>query len=512
MLFNSLLFLFGFLLLAFLGYRACLRWGGRKPTMVWLVAVSLLFYGWWNPAYLLLLCGSILFNYIAGELILNSAGRPSAQKGVMAFAIAANLGTLVYYKYLFPLLAWARAHHLPVPDAADSVILPLGISFFTFTQIGYLFDCKDGLASGRRFLEYALFVTFFPHLIAGPILHHREMIPQFEDDATWRPNAVRALTGFAVFTLGLGKKVLIADGLSEVASLAFDHPDTLTTAESWYGALSYSLQLYFDFSGYSEMAAGLALLFNLRFPANFDSPYRAPSIIDFWQRWHMTLTRYLNLYLYNPMALAVTRWRTARGLPVGRRGLKTLAGFASMTALPTFYTLFLAGIWHGAGVQFIIFGLLHAFYLVVNHAWRLLRHDRAKAAPPPSAFSAAMSTAASVLLTYLAVVVAQVFFRAHSVDDGWTMLRQMGGLHASATGVGIVFPRRLLPLFLLVWFAPNVLQIFGNYEPMLTAPRHAAPALLRWRPNLVWGLALGGLLGLAVLLVNGSSEFLYFQF
>jgi hypothetical protein len=267
MLFNSPLFLFLFLPLVWVGFHLSARLNHRF-AVAWLVGASLLFYGWWTPAYLILLCGSILFNYTVGRLIQKTIEKPSLQFTILTVGVAANLLLLGYYKYLFPLLHWLEqfGFHLVPPNS--SVILPLGISFFTFTQIGYLIDCRAALTSGRRFLDYALFVTFFPHLIAGPILHHREMMPQFEDKETWRFDPTRLAVGLSIFFIGLAKKDVIADYFAVTAQFTFDHPTGVTTLQAWGGVLSYSLQLYFDFSGYSEMAIGLALLFNIRFPAN----------------------------------------------------------------------------------------------------------------------------------------------------------------------------------------------------------------------------------------------------
>ncbi len=233
---------------------------------------------------------------------------------------------------------------------------PLGISFFTFTQIGYLLDCRNGLARDRSPLNYTLFVAFFPHLIAGPILHNREIMPQFADAATYRYSAHNLAAGLGIFLLGLLKKCLLADPCAAVVGPGFANPDALTFFPAWQVALSYSLQLYFDFSGYSDMAIGLARMFNVRFPLNFNSPYKARSVIEYWQRWHMTLTRYLNLCLYDPLALAITRRRRARGQSTRREAQATPLGFAQMVLLPIFVTMTLAGIRHGSGPTFLVFG------------------------------------------------------------------------------------------------------------------------------------------------------------
>jgi alginate O-acetyltransferase complex protein AlgI len=511
MLFNSLLFLLFFLPLAWGGFRLCSRIGHRFAAG-WLVAVSLLFYGWWTPAYLLLLCGSIVFNYVLGVLIQRTVEKASLQQVILAFGITANLLLLGYYKYLFPVLHWVQQYGIQLVPPGTAVLLPLGISFFTFTQIGYLVDCKAALTSGRSIIHYALFVTFFPHLIAGPILHHREIMPQFENRGIWRFRLDNIAIGLSIFFIGLAKKDIVADNFATYANIGFSNPGGLTIMQAWSSACAYSMQLYFDFSGYSEMAIGLGLLFNIRFPANFDSPYKSPSIIDFWQRWHITLTRFLNLYLYNPIALWITRRRAERHLPVGRQGLKTFSGFLAMVAFPTFITMILIGIWHGAGLQFLAFGLLHAVYLGVNHTWRLLFHK--KNAPQQVGPALWFSTVWKVLLTYLAVLVAQVFFRSPSVSDALTMLASMAGHHQFQPDFDLAInPKKKLVLaFLFVWFAPNVLQIFAPWEPTLSKPHALVPGWLQWKPNVAWAVAMGILATLAILAVSGQTEFLYFRF
>ena len=511
MLFNSFTFLLLFLPLALGGYYlSCAI--GHKIAKGWLVGASLVFYGWWSPAYLVLLCGSIAVNYVIGLLIQATVGNTTLQRTILFLGISGNLALLGFYKYLFPLLHWLGEHGINLVAPEASVVLPLGISFFTFTQIGYLIDCQAGLTAGGRFLDYTLFVTFFPHLIAGPILHHREMMPQFESKETMRFRLDRISIGLAIFFIGLAKKVVIADHLRSTVNDGFSLAGNLTIVDSWTAVLAYSMQLYFDFSGYSEMALGLALLFNIRFPANFDSPYKSASIIEFWQRFHMTFTRYLNLYLYNPIALWVTRRRTEAGYPVGRQGLKTGGGFMAMVAFPTFFTMGLAGIWHGAGFNFMIFGLLHAIYLTVNHGWRLLLHQKSALQPLGSDFW--LNRAWKILLTYLAVVVAQIFFRAATLPDALAILRNLTGhrLPPPPNSIPIAFPKPLILTFPLIWFAPNVLQMFAPWEPTLSKPHALVPPWLQWRPTVTWAVAMALIAAIAILSVGGATEFLYFRF
>jgi D-alanyl-lipoteichoic acid acyltransferase DltB (MBOAT superfamily) len=514
LLFTSYAFLFAFLPAALAGFFLAGRWAGRRAAALWLVAASFVFYGWWTPEYVPLLALSIAGNYAIARLLIATAARPRLPGWVLGAGIAANLAALCWFKYLAWLLGLAGAPAwLSAPVAG--VALPLGISFFTFTQILFLVDCRQGMARHRGALDYCLFVTFFPHLIAGPILHHREMMPQFADPATYRFRAGNVAVGLGIFIVGMLKKCLIADPTGAGVAAAFAAPQALTVVPAWHAALAYSMQLYFDFSGYSDMAIGLGLMFNLRLPLNFNSPYKAAGIIAYWQRWHMTLTRTITLLLYNPIAMRVARRRAARGRP----GPRSLGGFAAMVAAPTVVTMALAGVWHGAGAQFLVFGLLHAAYLSINHAWRVFRRP----APAGPAWHVA-----SVLLTYLAVLVAAVFFRAPSVAAALSMLGGMTGLH----GAGALLPSAgaamagawsdgmrnaaevawLAALFLIVWFMPNTQQIFESARPVLDRITPGPLAWLRWRASMGWAVALGLAGVVAVLSMGGSGEFLYFRF
>lgn len=521
MLFNSYAFIFAFLPLALGGFYLLARWR-HDFASAWLVLTSFAFYGWWNPPFVMLLAGSIAFNYAMGLALQSLSTRPGAQAWVLAGSVFCNLALLFYYKYFVYTLSLLVDFGLTVQAAQDDILLPLGISFFTFTQIGYLIDCRDGIAKGRRLLDYALFVTFFPHLIAGPILHHREMMPQFENRETFLFKAENLAVGASLFIIGLAKKVIVADRLAPLSHQGFSNAGDLSTPAAWSAALCYSLQLYFDFSGYSDMAIGLARMFGIRFPANFNSPYKAGSIIDFWQRWHMTLTRYLTLYLYNPVAMSITRRRLAAGKAVGRQGTATVAGFTSMVAFPTAFTMILAGIWHGAGLQYLIFGLLHAAYLTINHAWRTFG---------PRTAPTLLVRAGYILLTYLAVLVAQVFFRATSASDAIAMLSAMAGFSSAlginelamaqnAEAIRIAHAELLDPLvavkialcFGIVFALPNSLELLSNFEPILGKFRPKADSMPRWRPSAGWGAAVGALGALSLLYLLGATEFLYFQF
>jgi D-alanyl-lipoteichoic acid acyltransferase DltB (MBOAT superfamily) len=524
MLFNSLSFLLLFLPITFVGYYG-LAFVGDRWAAVWLVAASFVFYSWWSFSLVFLLAGSIAFNFICGALILRAKTREPLQIFLLTLGICGNLSLLFYYKYLFAILNWLGFHGVISLVHPYSVILPLGISFFTFTQIGYLVDCKGGVVKTNRLLDYCLFVTFFPHLIAGPIIHHREMMPQFADPNTYRFRWDNLASGMTLFIIGLTKKVVLADQFILPVSNTFGNNNGLPFLQAWDGALSYSLQVYFDFSGYSDMACGLALFFGLRFPANFNSPYRATSIIDYWQRWHMTFTRYLTLYLYNPVSLEISRRRLAQGKSVSRKAIATPSGFLSMIAFPTFFTMIPAGAWHGAGLQFLIFGLLHGTYLTINHAWRSFG-PRVPETSPHSALKIT-ATVGKIALTYLAVLVAQIFFRSASVHDALRLLSGMVGTNGifSSTAppliepgigylryLGLVHPVMLVLLYALVWFAPNSLQILDRVKPTLSPIKQDSLFVLTWKPTVAWAMAVGIVAVLTFLNVTGTTEFLYFRF
>lgn len=554
MLFNSFSFVFLFLPVSLLGFYAAARLG-KSLARAWLALASFGFYIWWHPPFALLLLISIVFNFGCGILLLRLRGKP-AQICVLALAIGANLAALIYYKYAFSMLSWLGQMGVLPHGWMSEVLLPLGISFFTFTQIGYLLDTKDGSVKDSNPVTYALFVTFFPHLIAGPILHHKEIMPQFADDSTYRFNNDNFTRGFSLFVIGMLKKVCIADGFSSIANAGFASTGSLAFFSAWGAVLCYSIQLYFDFSGYSDMAIGIARMFNVKFPLNFNSPYKSTSIIDFWSRWHMTLTRYLTMYLFNPLAMRATRKLAAQGKPINRRALAKPGPFVRTVVIPISFTMILAGVWHGAGSQFLIFGLLHASYLVINHTWRTFGP-----APQPAASGKTKSlvtTAGCMLLTYLAVLTGQVFFRAPSSADAVRTLAGMVGLHglgplqyalripdwlpsiqhsslvrfltengaaassqdaSSMQALSLSTVVKLVCAYAAVLLLPNSQTIVG-----ITAPGERSkpvdPTASKGRPPLWasldfgprWGVGMGVMTATALLAIGAKSEFLYFQF
>ena len=507
MLFNSYPFLLLFLPLALLGYFGCARYGGARAAQIFLIAASMFFYGWWNPLYLPLLGAIMVFNFQIGQRLL-----ANPRRWLLAFGIGVDLAVLGYFKYANFLID--NANQLTGTHwSIGQIVLPLAISFFTFQKIAYLVDCHKGLTRGYGFVEYSLFVAFFPQLIAGPIVHYREVLPQFRDPATYRPSRENFAVGLAILALGLAKKTVLADGIAIYADPMFNaaaaggQPDLLT---AWAGVLAYALQLYFDFSGYSDMAIGAARLFGVRLPQNFNSPYQAQSIIDFWRRWHMTLSAFLREYLY--IALGGNRYGRVR------RHTNLML------------TMLLGGLWHGAGWTFVLWGGLHGSYLVLNHGWRQIRPQRWTGLRAYRALAWG--------LTLLLVLIAWVPFRATSIAATGNIFAGMAGLN------GISLPNALLarlgslgPIveqfgvvasnaggaaFIAVWlwialllpialYAPNTQQIMRHYRPVLDGETHPGGRLV-WRPEPRWALAMALIGCVGLLAVNRVSSFLYFQF
>jgi alginate O-acetyltransferase complex protein AlgI len=319
------------------------------------------------------------------------------------------------------------------------------------------------------------------------------MLPQLARDGDWRMTSDRLAIGIGFFIIGLLKKTILADPLAGVVASGFADPSHLAFFPAWQAACSYSLQLYFDFSGYTDMAIGLAWMFGLRFPDNFDQPYRATSVIDYWQRWHMSLTRFLMTNVHAPVTMAVLRWRREHGLPIGNAAQKTVAGFACMIAGPVLLTMALIALWHGAAWTFLVFGALHSVFLLINHLWRLHRLP-------------ALPRVASIGLTYLCVLVASVVFRAADLPSAGSLLAGMAGGH----GFGIACPdlRDILDvawlagLYAIVWTAPTTRQVMQH--PAATRPG--------WRPTPLWAVVMGCCASAGLLFAGGTGEFLYFRF
>ncbi len=491
MLFNSHAFVFLFCPVVFLVYYVVAS-ASYRAALAWMVAASLFFYAWWNPPYVFLLAGSAVFNYLVGAALDHY---PRHRKPLLAAGVGADLLLLGYFKYTNFFIDTLNAFGAG-PFATAQILLPLAISFHTFQQIAYLVDTCRGETRHYRFLDYLFFVVFFPQLIAGPIVRHDEIIPQIAARSTLRFDWRNAALGITFFSFGLFKKVVIADYLSRPADLVFNAAGATSFSffEGWLGAVAYALQIYFDFSAYSDMAIGLALFAGIRFPLNFFSPYQARSIIEFWRRWHMTLSRFLLHYLYIPLG------GNKRG--PARRYFNLML------------TMLLGGLWHGAAWTFVAWGALHGAFLIVNHVWRAMPVSKQWAG------SYAWS-AGSLLLTFAAVCFAWVFFRAGSFPAALDIVSSMLGQHGFRPGFSHMPLARqwLLATFgaaLFAFFAPNLYAVTARFAPVLTdITRYAGPrlpALLAWKPVAHWALASAAVFLTGVLLINRDSPFLYFQF
>ncbi|WP_229419096.1 MBOAT family O-acyltransferase [Pseudoduganella flava] len=479
-----------FLPLALTGYFLISRYSIRA-SVVFLLVASVVFYSYWDIRYLPLLAVSVVVNFFVGRAVTHAKEQdrePHARR-LLVGGLVFNLVALFFYKYAnfavenFALLTgW----HIPSPG----IELPIGISFFTFTQIAYLVDCHQGKVKETRPESYGLFVTYFPHLIAGPILHHKEMIPQFDARESHVLGRGRITLGLVFFSIGLFKKVILADGVARFVGPVFDvHYAQLTQLEAWAGALAYTFQLYFDFSAYSDMAYGLSYMFGIVLPMNFNSPYKSTSIIEFWRRWHITLSTFLRDYLY---------------IALGGNRKGQLHRYLNLLI-----TMLLGGLWHGANWTFIVWGGLHGLYLMINHGIRHVLGER----------GGVVRLALGLLATWLAVIVAWVLFRASSLDVALAILQAMWqGTAGESIGHALLGASRIMPMDeCLVWLAacalivlllPNAYQMLGwgiqpDKERRLRSARGGV---------LCGALLLLCLLLLAISETRGVSEFLYFNF
>ncbi|MDH4028689.1 MAG: MBOAT family protein, partial [Nitrospirota bacterium] len=507
MLFNSYEYIFVFLPVMLAGFFLLGRKVHHQVALAWLAMGSLFFYGWWNHAYVSLIVGSMIFNYAVGFQLQSPKITEGFRRCLLTFGVSVNLALIGYFKYANFFVdnlnsTVGTTFHL------EKIILPLAISFFTFQQIAYLVDARRQELHEHNFLHYFLFVTFFPQLIAGPIVHHKEIMPQFLKDKMYRPKAENFAAGITVFGIGLFKKVILADEVAEYATPIFDIAGSasapLTFFDSWSGAVAYTLQIYFDFSGYTDMAIGSAIMFGIMLPLNFNSPYKAYNIIDFWRRWHMTLSRFFRDYLYIPLG--------------GGR-----AGGAKM-AVNLIITMLLGGLWHGAGWTFVLWGLLHGVYLAINHVWRTFRekvlgHDMKRVS--------FIGRAASITVTMFAVILGWVFFRAETPNAAAAMLKGMFGMNGATLPNAIIKMHPILTrifenlhiqsdatsgtLFITKWislllissilFLPNSIQYMNSvfFGKELSNARLFAHAMLA-SVMIVW----------AVIAIGKPSEFLYF--
>jgi len=504
MLFNSYEFIFLFMPVVFAGFFIIAR-KSHQGSIAWLSLASIFFYAYWSIYALPVIVASICVNYWLGLHLSNPGFR--YRQPLLVFAITLNLFTLGYFKYANFFIANTNALRNAMgiePIGSLDVILPIGISFFTFTQIAFLVDSYQDKVKERSFLQYLLFVSFFPHLLAGPVLHHKQMMPQFSDPKTFSIDYEKIKLGIAIFTIGLAKKVIIADSLSGSVDAIFNSSTQnhlLNFWVTWLGALSYTFQLYFDFSGYSDMAVGASLFFGIWLPFNFNSPFKATSIIDFWQRWHMTLTKYVGEYLYAPIALKFMR--------LGQ-GKTALIEILYSLVIPTVLIFLILGLWHGANWTYVVFGGMHGLYIVINHLWRMVFPLPNKKNKKMQAYRG-IKKIAGWSLTFISVIIANVMFRADSISTACEIYKGMLGLN----GFNLIAVRdsflglRMLTIiltlsFLIILTMPSIPTMLSISEKNTrTTLKLISPAS---------GIILGIIFIVSIMSLDNKSPFLYFQF
>lgn len=524
MLFNSPSFLCEFLPICLLGFYGLAKFN-REWAKLYLLASSFIFYGWWNLQYVPLLAASIVFNYYVGGQIQASIAKDDLVKATTwrNLGVLANIALLFYFKYMnFFLDNINTALGTEFPLA--KIILPLGISFYSFQRIAYLIDCARGEITQSSFLNFSLFAVFFPQLISGPIVLYNEISPQFEKQRFVPGARYNLILGIVIFAIGLFKKTALADNVAFIANPLFDAASrgaTLEVLSAWLAALSYTLQLYFDFSGYSDMAIGLARMFGILLPLNFHSPLRAANIMDYWRRWHMTLNRFLVNYFYQPMSLELTRKAMGKRLGPWRT-------YAMSVGVPVFVTFLVLGVWHGAGWTFIVFGLMHATYVSTSEAWNEFRRRRRRFLKIKDKHigNNVASRVFAHTLTLVCVLLANVMFRSDRVATGGVIYKAMFGLTRSAGAPlpEVTRPEALLFValgWLIVAIMPNTQQIMRAYRPAVNWRqwKDVAPSLinLQWRPNALWLAATGTFIAVVITATligmnREPAQFIYFKF
>lgn len=542
MLFNSYEFILAFLPVTVVVFFAVGK-VSRVWALRWIIVSSLFFYAWWRPLNVVIIAPSILINFLLARVLqrLGEQGKGAASTAVLTIGIVFNIAFLGYFKYA-NFSVGAVNDVFGTGFVLAQIVLPLGISFITFQKIAFLIDVHAQRVESFSFQDYCLFVLFFPQLIAGPIVHYREMMPQFHR-ISCAFDMKDVSVGLTLFVFGLFKKVYLADSIAPLVSSIYDQAasgSTISLLPAWMAAIGFTLQIYFDFSGYTDMALGIARLFGVRLPPNFNSPLKASSIIDFWLRWHMTLTRFLTAYIYNPLALSLTRRRLARGR-AGFGGRQTTVGaFVELLMFPTLLTMFVSGVWHGAGYLFILWGVLHGVFLTINHGWRLigpkLWRDRVS--------YARFMQPAGFVLTLVCVAVSMVVFRSPTMEAAGGLLQGMlgvngiglpasiydrlgplaGWLHTAGvvTGVDgdtdlIMMALWILLLSAIAFACPNTLQLLGRDDPALgwkpnPSDVAAGRVHIAWNASIAWAMMISVLAAIGILHLGGQSEFLYWQF
>ena len=501
--FTNFKFILVFLPLTYAGFVVAHRIGGWNAAINFLAAASLAFYGLWGLPLLAILLGSIVFNYVTGRFIASIKGNPSLARNVLFGGIAANLLLLGYLKYTNFLidvanqLTGAGFSHL-------NLLVPIGVSFFTFIQVGYLIDAFNGQLVRHNLGRYIVFSAFFPCVTAGPLVLQREMMEQMDNPGHDAFDLRRAIVGLTMFGMGLFKKVVLADSIAPFANMVFDGAAQglpVDSASAWIGSVCYALQLYFDFSGYSDMAVGLGTIFGIKLPLNFDSPFKATNISDFWRRWHMTMTRFFTNYVYSGLAMGGMRNGAKWGVgPVGR--------FVLVAGVPSIITFLVAGVWHGSGYTYVVYGLIHGVAIATFLAWREFSGVKL---PAPVAWA----------LTMALVVSALVMFRAHDLTTATAILCHMwtfGLLDGAAPAIGLDMAQANSMIVLLgaiTQLLPNTQQVLHHDWPTSDAkPSNTAldAGLLAWRPALGSALVVASAYTVALTSIGSGTSFLYYQF
>lgn len=551
MLFNSYEFLFAFVPLLLLGFYLASRLQAARLTRAWLLLASIAFYAYSNLLSLAILLPVILMDFaIAMAIVRTDESRKGARAAWFVVGVTLNILFLCYFKYRNFFVDSTNelfgSHFSLIP-----LILPLGISFITFQMIAFLADVQSAQVKQFTLFEFLLFALFFPRAVAGPIVHWDEVMPQLTaSPPRWQRSNIAV--GTALFSIGLFKKAVIADGVAAFAAPAFaplPPGGSLTLIPAWIGALAYTFQLYFDFAGYTDMAMGLARCFGVRLPVNFNSPLKSRSIVEFWGRWHVTLTRFLTAYLYTPIVLRLTRRRMARGKSVLRGKRSSVAAVVFLIGVPTLITMTISGFWHGAGTQFIVWGTLHGVMLTINQAWRTWRP---RFWPDQESYQRVMKPV-GFLLTFGGVVATIVFFRARSVDSALSILGSMFGTHGisiphaigdrlgtfgtalQGLGVGLDWSSGSQFISAFLWVAvlfviatgmPNSLELLRRYEPALDFEPEEATAAEQAPRRPIWmrliprhivlegagASLLAALFVAGVLALSRGAGFLYWQF
>ncbi|MHC0038059.1 MBOAT family O-acyltransferase [Pseudoneobacillus sp. C159] len=477
MLFNSYVFILLFFPIVFLSYFGLLKLNNKTIAKGFLVAASLYFYSYWKIAYLPIMIGSIVVNFLIGKMINRSTKR---KKPILVLGIIFNIALLGYYKYADFFITNVNT----VFQSDFSLLhlaLPLAISFFTFQQIAYLVDTYRGETKGYNFLNYTLFITFFPQLIAGPIVHHSEMMSQFDQSSKLRMNPSNVSKGFYIFAIGLFKKVIIADTFAIWANDGYSNLANLTLIDSWITTMSYTFQLYFDFSGYCDMAIGIALFFNITLPINFNSPYKSLNIQDFWRRWHITLGRFFTQYVYIPLG--------------GSRGGKF------RTYLNVFLIFFISGFWHGAGWTFVIWGTLHGLASIVYRAW--------------SQLGIKLPKWLAWFVTFLFVHVAWVFFRSPDFSTASMMLGKMfnfANMQLPPRLAGVVSELGLSIQTATHFFDLKLVLLIAVFLGISVWMKNSIQKLNHFTFSLKNAAIISVAVVLSLIYLNRVSEFLYFNF